>query len=339
MKYRHIVYGLILVLLIALAMLLWPSSSAQRESNENSGNNSSLKATKSQDSEQKGAFQETLNENTIDKEDKKEAVIGKIISALSTPITFYGKVVDQDGNPVPNALVRYSLLDKFNASGSGGGTSTDKFGNIEISGVRGAVLGVNVSKNGYYQIHDVSNQRFAYGIGPDTYTKSPPTIENPAIFVLQGMGNAEPLAMVSSRQINVPKTGNPVSIDLANGRTGNGDLQVTSWIGNSNQRPFDWSYKLNVPGGGLIERKGQFDFEAPPDGYQSTIEVGMAANAQQWTSQLTKEYFAKLADGRHARFSIEFYAGKRLFVVLESYVNPARGSRNLEYDPAKRTNP
>ena len=43
----------------------------------------------------------------------------------------------------------------------------------------------------------------------------------------------------------------------------------------------------------------------------------------------------KLPDGRYARFSIKFYAGDRNFIVFESYLNPTRGSRNLEFDPQK----
>ena len=97
-----------------------------------------------------------------------------------------------------------------------------------------------------------------------------------------------------------------MSIDLATGRTGQGSLQVASWIGDSKQRRFDWRYLLSVAGGSLVERKGQFDFQAPVDGYQPAIEVNMAATAEQWTSRLTRQYFARLADGRHARFSIRF---------------------------------
>jgi hypothetical protein len=48
-----------------------------------------------------------------------------------------------------------------------------------------------------------------------------------------------------------------------------------------------------------------------------------------------KNYFAKLPDGRYARFSINLYPGDRNFVVLESYVNPTPGNRNLEFDPKR----
>jgi hypothetical protein len=49
----------------------------------------------------------------------------------------------------------------------------------------------------------------------------------------------------------------------------------------------------------------------------------------------TKKYFARLPNGRYARFSIKFYAGDRNFIVFESYLNPKPGSRNLEFDSQK----
>ena len=72
----------------------------------------------------------------------------------------------------------------------------------------------------------------------DSYRQAAPTKDNPAIFLLYKMGETEPLIQLSSRQIDVPRTGETMSIDLATGRTGKGNLQVTSWIGDSKQRPF-----------------------------------------------------------------------------------------------------
>lgn len=84
---------------------------------------------------------------------------------------------------------------------------------------------------------------------------------------------------------------------------------------------------------------------APTDGYHPQIEVKMPADDPKWSSRLSKQYFAKLPGDRYARFSIRFYGGSkddgadRNFVVLESYVNPKPGSRNLEFDPAKAVKP
>jgi len=265
----------------------------------------------------------------------RKETVSKIVSALATAITFYGRVIDQNGDPVVNATIYYTALDKFDQSGSKYQGESNANGDFSISGIRGAALNVGVRKDGYYPILDRSNASFAYGIGPDSTRKGPPTANEPAVFVLQKRGISEPLIRAEGGQIDVPRTGEPLTIDLATGRPGRGDLRIETWVGDSSQRRFDWRYRLSVPGGGLAERKGQFDFEAPSVGYQPFVEVNMPASSEQWSSDVPKQYFAILPSGKYARFSIEFYAGDRNFIVFESYLNPKPGSRNLEFDPQK----
>jgi hypothetical protein len=272
-------------------------------------------------------------------DEERKAVLGQIETAFRTPIAFYGKVIDQYGEPVPHAAIGYTAISKFNAPGTGYSITADESGNFEISEVSGIALSVGVKKNGYYNVPQKSHGVFAYGTGPDSYRQTPPTKENPAVFALHKMGDSVPLIHVNRQQIDVPPTGQAVRVNLATGRTGQGDIELSSAVGDITQRPFDWHYRLRVPGGGLIEREGQFDFIAPEDGYQPNIEVRVTADEDQWASRLTKEYFAKLEDGRFARFSIRFFAGRRNFVVLESYVDPEAGNRNLEFDPAKAIKP
>jgi hypothetical protein len=265
----------------------------------------------------------------------RRETVAKITTVLATPIEFYGKVVDQNGDPVSEAKVDYGTIDRFDANGSNYRGRSHEDGNFSISGIKGAVLTVGVQKEGYYNIHGKSDAAFAYGVGPDATRKEPPTKDNPAVFVLQKKGLAEPLIRAGGGQIDIPRTGEPLSIDLATGKPGRGDLQIEAWIGDSSQPRFDWRYRLSIPGGGLHERKGQFDFEAPSDGYESFVEINMPANAGRWSSDVPKQYFAKLPNGTYARFSTEFYAGDRNFIVFESYLNPRPGSRNLEFDPQK----
>ena len=277
------------------------------------------------------------------------ALVERIFSA---PIEFYGRVIDQNGDPVPYANVGYTAADKFNASGSNYTGQSDEKGNFNIKGIKGAGLAVTVRKEGYYLIHNpgdrslpTSTATFAFGMGPDSYRRPAPSKDKPAVFVLHKMGKPEALIFLSSRQFDVPKTGASLSIDLATGRSGGKDLTLESWTGSKTLNHFDWSYRLSVSDGGLLERKGEFDFEAPADGYHPQIEVKMPATAQQWSSRLSKQFFAKLPGNRYARFTIRFYPGvkdddaDRNFVVLESYINPTPGDRNLEFDPEKAIKP
>ncbi len=84
----------------------------------------------------------------------------------------------------------------------------------------------------------------------------------------------------------------------------------------------------------MIERKGQFDFEAPENGYQPTAEINAPASlGNDWSSQITKQYFVKLGSGNFARMQFTMTAGGDRFFSIQSYFNPNPGSRNLEADP------
>jgi hypothetical protein len=249
-------------------------------------------------------------------------------------VEFYGRVLDQFGNPVSNAEVDVAAIDKFDAAGSHFSTRSDSEGNFTFQGIHGAVITVGVSKPGYYNIHGKSDAAFAYGVAQDSTRRPPPTKDERGIFVLQKQGETEPLVRVANRHIVLDKAGMPVVIDVSNGRTGRGSLQIKSFIGDTSQRRFDWRYELSVNDGGLTERIGQFDFQAPSEGYRSVAEISAAANSPNWSSDVRKEFFARLPGGQFARLSINFYPGNKNFIVMDMYLNPS-GSRNLEYDPAK----
>jgi hypothetical protein len=229
--------------------------------------------------------------------------------------------------------VAYSLADTFAASGSIGHVTGGVDGNFEIAGVRGAVLGVSVSKKGYYMIHNASNQRFAYGVGVDGDTKPPPSKDNPAMFVLHKMGNPVPLIQITSRQFEVPESDDPVIIDLRTGTAGQSGLHVRSQIGHTTGNRFDWAFEISVPGGGLVERKDQFQFEAPVEGYKERITIDMRASDPSWKMTAERDFFVRLQTGKYARINVRFYPRiHRNMIVLESYLNPKKGDRNLEYD-------
>jgi hypothetical protein len=286
-----------------------------------------------------GAFTSPAADVPVDSVPKTESelrqkAVAMIEGVFNTPIEFYGLVVDQNGDPVPDAHVGIGVNNNFNASGSNYSTTSDKDGYFTFNGARGASMGVNVRKDGYYQIHKVSNQSFAYGMGPDGAHQAPPTRDNPAIFVLHRMGTTEPLVR-AAQSAPVPKDGTPVTVDLMTGRLSpNGNLRVEAWTeAPEGGRKFSWRCQVTVPGGGLAERTGQFEFEAPEDGYEESVELGMGQDAEQWTSDQQRDYFVKLPDGRFARVKFRMIAGGNHYFVMESFLNPTPGSRNLEYNP------
>lgn len=270
---------------------------------------------------------------------------------LQRSLVFYGRVVDERNAPVSGAKARFSLTNNPNPNGSGtrGDTESDQDGRFVISG-RGMGIYVEVSKEGYYRVPEIDGKRGSYGhfrnhenLGNTDVPM--PTEDNSATFVLRKMGAAVPLVHVTQRSIIVPKNGTPTEIDLGTGQVvaaGKGQLRVEVWTHNEGLNPnkgqhYDWRCQLTIIGGGLVERTGQFDFEAPENGYAATAELAQAATAERWRQNMDKQFFVRLADNRFARINFEMIAGGDHFIVLESFLNPEPGSRNLEFDPKPNT--
>lgn len=62
----------------------------------------------------------------------RRETVAKIMTVLATPIEFYGKVVDQNGDPVSEANVDYGTIDRFDANGSDYRGRSDEDGNFSI---------------------------------------------------------------------------------------------------------------------------------------------------------------------------------------------------------------
>lgn len=266
-------------------------------------------------------------------------------AALMKPFKFFGKVIDQHGNPVPNANVIWGANNNPdpNKSGTRGQTTCDANGFFSINS-NGIGLHVEVSKTGYDRVPSElgGGKRGSYGGfvtgGHLGNTDSPMgTKDAPSIFVLRKMGETAPMIHVAERAVQVPKNGSSVGVNLETGQpTGQGSLKVQCWTNDQtkdNQGHYDWKCLLTVSGGGLIERTDNTVFEAPAEGYQESVEL--TPSPEKWASNVERQYFVKLSNDRYARINFRMRTGGEHFFVLESFLNPKPGSRNLEFDPAK----
>jgi len=267
--------------------------------------------------------------------DQDKQNISKIVRMVHAPISFWGKVIDQDKNPVPDANVLYSAADHYFGTGDKYQGSSDGSGLFSITDIQGMALFVEVSKDGYYQVAEKSMRSF-----PQAHL---PSKDDPAIFELRKKGQAENLIYMR-KDIMTGNGGNPTGVILTNGLTVNGaGGDVTLALLSNDQtvplnsgQSYDWHFKITVPNGGVQPRTGdQFNFEAPTDGYQPSDKIEMTKGADQWHDSGQKEYFVKLADGRYARVTV-FVAAQGHFVSVTSYLNPTPGHRNLEYDPEQQ---
>jgi len=74
----------------------------------------------------------------------------KALNDWRTPIEFYGKVVDENTNPVSGAQIDFDANDTSAEGTSFYHTQSDADGLFSIKNIQGKILGVKVNKEGYY---------------------------------------------------------------------------------------------------------------------------------------------------------------------------------------------
>jgi hypothetical protein len=182
---------------------------------------------------------------------------------------FYGKVVDQYGQPVIGAnVIGYLRLDE----GLGINdekveeykTKTDTEGLFQFTGLHGAQFGQKVSKAGYEM-----GQGTGFYVSPNSEDKTSPTQR--AIFNMWKFRGTEPMIHVEAGA-GIACDGSPTRFDLLSGKkSSNGDLIVKltrNPVNIDRRRPFNWSVTLEIPNGGFQEITNLYPNEAPVEGYQ-----------------------------------------------------------------------
>ncbi|NJM54859.1 MAG: hypothetical protein HC841_02035 [Verrucomicrobiae bacterium] len=223
-----------------------------------------------------------------------KANIARIVKAFSAPISFWGKVVDQNGEPVAGARIHYSAQDKYFGDSTSSYGSSDSEGKFSVSGLKGAGLFISVAKEGYYGTPK-SGGSFGYGTPSGN---APPSADNPVVLLLHKRGECEPLVDLEPGSIMLPKDGVPVTVSLrarrlGTARTASPDVVFELRSDDKNpdeRRRFDWSLRITAPGGGLLPRVGIFNFTAPADGYQSEIVINMPKSEEKWRVQWRSDF-------------------------------------------------
>ena len=339
-KYR-IYFVLALALLVIVAIWLWPSSHlpassavAQQVPSPNPTPQSSASGQPTP-TPAASPSEEVLRQSNAEGATQEE---GKsFLAAFHTPINFWGKVVDENGRPVPNAKVQLGTADRPWETGSRIEQVTDSSGLFSLVGAQGLSISVVVSKDGY---HQTSRSRGQISYAQPSGNREPlPTPDNPMVFKLQTMGEAVPLVHIRERTIRIPNNGSPVHVNLSTGQKiepNQGGLRIECWVNDRSkdtQGRYTWRCRLSVAGGGLIERTDKYAFEAPAEGYRPSLELGPSPD--KWSTRAEQQYFVRLPDDRYARIEFRIRTGGENYFVIVSYLNPNPGNRNLEFDPSK----
>jgi hypothetical protein len=267
------------------------------------------------------------------------------------PIRFYGKVIDQDNNPIPDVKVKLAIRTaKEPISGVVGDVfeypvvSTDSSGRFSITDAKGALLSVKSLEKEGYEASQKSLNRAHYWYWRDPSEVFTPDPDAPEIFRMWRKQGAEKLA-VHDRMTRIPYNGTPVVFDLLTGRQNvRGDLRVTllrnpeqiQW----GQRNYEWTLTVEAIDGGVIESNDEQMFLAPEEGYMPKVVFHMPANAPDWSDEKSLTLYVKSRGGKqYGRVELSVMVGSDKPTTgfsFRSAVNPS-GSRNLEYDPTQDT--
>src|ERR1700733_7157716 len=190
------------------------------------------------------------------------------IASWNTPIEFYGKVIDENSNPVAGATINFRWATQTeDVSATTATTESDLDGLFSLQGKRGRSLDVSVGKVGYYNSRR-DKTGFLYALASDIYS---PDRMNPVVFHLYKKGKGEALIEKDfppgiGQIWQLRHDGTLIELDLLNGTqvsAGNGQLKLEFLrdISNMNVRPFDWKLQITAVGGGLVPTDEEFAFQ------------------------------------------------------------------------------
>lgn len=270
----------------------------------------------------------------------REEKVKRLLNEGNVPIEFWGVVVDQDEQPIPDAVISYRIHRAGRLEPSGfvgddsrrGQVASARDGGFSIMGDRGVTLSIEgIQKSGYRQ---PARQRmdFAFQGSPELFRPSP---RQPQTFVLIH-SESMPSLVRYSRKLALPWDGQAMRFDLLNGQASpSGELIIVASRGQPDPRGrFDWSLTITVDGGGVVEANEQGAHIAPAGEYEPAWTCGFGAASKPWRFGLTKQLYFKTSKAVFGRLRLRMDAGAKptgAGLQIEGFLNPT-GARLLEYD-------
>ncbi|HXT13786.1 MAG TPA: carboxypeptidase-like regulatory domain-containing protein [Candidatus Angelobacter sp.] len=267
----------------------------------------------------------------------REEIFRQAVEGKNSPIHFYGKVVDQNGIPIPGVNVQVKVRQWYTAA-----PETKTFG------ARMIPIEKQTGTDGRFEVQDVDGDGFdvesivkeGYKLSPKApreFGVSSGSPEGPVIIKMWKKGTTEPLVS-EGHFFGFEPDGRTYSIDLMTGKktegSADGDIQIQI------TRPHDihpherypWSIQIIAPSGGLVEATDEFRYEAPENGYAPSVKIEMDPTDPAWIDLLKKAFYVKSRTGSlygTIQMTIHPDYQDKSAIEFQSTVNPA-GSRNLQ---------
>lgn len=280
------------------------------------------------------------------------------LTRAGVPITFYGKVADQDGRPVPGAHIRAVCLSPRlprleetarapHALSAGDAIEVEAWsgedGAFQFAGITGSALAIeSVDKEGFaWSRHD--EHVFCYRPGTSMVVHSP-DMQSPVTYHLWRRGKPAELVCFDLRT-RIACDGTAATFDLLKGCpvTSGGDLRVSlsrkSGPIEGRETGCAWEIAIASVDGGVMAAADQFAPFAPEEGYQPAMTLRVAPDDPGWTPDKSVGLYLKSRGGAcygHVVVRLRLGSdGPTTGCSILSFINPA-GERNLEPTPGRR---
>jgi hypothetical protein len=344
MKKRHLVF--LVVALVVLVLVAWRWRKTPRHETQSFADavpSAATVAVKPKNAAPAAVQALGASSATPTKDEQMRAVLD---AYNHKDIEFYGKVIDQYGNPLPEVKVTASVI--YNSGEKSGvqeaRTTTDAEGMFSFTGMKGRTFDYHLEKAGYQTMPE--RDAFDYTQLVPEEKRHHPDPRNPVVLKMWKLQGTELLVHFERKYFPLPADGTPVHIDLSTGKqvTTGGDLVLTlNHVvlprGALPEPQFDWRARAEITGGGLVESKQRLMYLAPDTGYASTLAIDMPATKPDWANSINRSYYVRTSGNVFGRVEVYLNANQRgydpSYVMLQWWLNPKAGSRNLEVDTGK----
>lgn len=279
----------------------------------------------------------------LEKIKNREEKVKEFIKAGDAHIDFYGKVVDQNGDPVEEAQVTMQMghfdptIPFYFKRIENLIVKTDKKGFFELKKVTGdGILITTIEKKGYEFLVDMVERNYYYS--PGAQKKHHPNPANPIIFTMR---KKEAATFVIPGNFNLSlSAGSEMEIDLVKrraveaGKLGTSkllkdehvDIRVKAKL-SEDQANYNITFTTPDENSGIIERE-EILYVVPEGGYQPSITITVPV-----ASQFKKYLYIKSRQGSlYARLDIDIRANKEnISLNIKSWTNP-NSERNVDFD-------
>jgi hypothetical protein len=281
------------------------------------------------------------------KEQREVRLENLLKKALNSPVNFWGRVVDEKGNPISGARAEISVTDNFSWNPTAKNTRTEYVRKSDTNGLfsllekKGGSLHVNMYAEGYVPSLDKKTNRklscvsLSYSDKNDGMYFQNPTEVNPILFILRKKNSIANLALAFKDCVSISKLGESQRIELKT-KEKVSEFVVRCW--SSCPVPFtydryDWRAEIHITGGKLQAITEFEPFLAPTEGYQRAFKVEMPKDTREnWLRSSpngNRDFWVQFDDGTYGKARIEVKTGREHEVDAEIWYN-LDGTNNFE---------